>query len=131
MFFVYEALIVGIWSFINYLLVRTIFPKISYIYVLIIVGLLKHMLSGIIGLLKTYCKFGNACKMYNYSEDNRAYLLLDSILEVFYFLILGTILYPIRAMNEGIIFFIIGFILHITFELLGLHIYFCETRCVY
>jgi hypothetical protein len=52
----------------------------------------------------------------------------ESIGEGTLFTLLGFLLLKIK-LNKNIIPFIIGIILHITFELAGIHSFFLEKRC--
>ncbi len=126
--YIIEALLVGTYSSIIYLLCS---PFINDIYILLlVVGFLKHYLSYYIGLHTLFCRYGEACKKYNtYKLKENRFLVYESMFEALLYLLVGTFLYFTITNNELYIFFLIGFILHILFEHLELHSKFCRERC--
>ncbi len=127
MHYIIEALFVGVYSVILYLLL-TPFTKNIYI-LLLVVGFLKHILGSILGIHQWYCNNGYACKNIKhrehkvYSED----LIIRSILESLIYLSVGIML--IMYLEGVYLFFVIGFIMHILSEILLVHRYFCVTSC--
>ena len=82
-----------------------------------------------------YCNYGYSCYSYNICKNNQCYddkkdLFLRSIAEGFLYLSMGLFLIelPIKLKNIYL-YFLIGFILHLSFEWLAIHKYFCKTYC--
>lgn len=130
MFYILEAILVGFYTVIIYLILKQFIGK--FYLILLIVGFLKHFLSGILGIHDIYCNYGDTCKSLSHNKyiSNKKNLIRDSIIESLLFLILGFVLSDIIKKNRIILFFIIGFILHIVFEKLTLHKYYCQNICV-
>lgn len=129
--YIIESLLVGIYTSIIYLIIT---PFIKNIYILLlVVGFLKHLFGYILNIHTWYCNNGNACitllnQHYSYNATS-FHLLRDSLYDSFMFLILGTIICKLTKLNKTLLFFIIGFILHIISEQLLVHKYFCHTTC--
>ena len=110
-----EAFLVGLWTSLLYVGLR---PFLNGYTLWFLLGFCKHGLAGILGLHDVYCRVKGA------SGATNKTLLLESI-------------------GEGIIFsathifikdtwyavFLLGAILHLLFEVTGLHAYFVKTRC--
>lgn len=135
--YIIEAVLVGAYSTLLYLLYSP-FDLFNNIYItLLVVGFLKHYLSYYIGLHTYFCRYGEACKKYNIYNKNinlitinkNNFLLQESVIESLLYLLLGSILYNCITNNPIYIFFLIGFILHILFEQLEFHNKFCRERC--
>lgn len=102
---------------------------------LFIVGFLKHLL-GYFFLYNIYCVYGNACRSVpqTFATDN-PYILLESIGEGILYASIGYILVPklnkilCYKLNIYQIVFLIGFGLHIVFELTGIHKMYCSRIC--
>jgi hypothetical protein len=56
-------------------------------------------------------------------------LIVESILEGGVFIILGLLL-KVFIENRWILMFLLGFLLHVIAEYVGVHKYFCKNRCV-
>lgn len=114
-----EGLLVGIYSSILYLLLSVMTNN---IYILLLVcGFLKHLLAGISGIHNWYCKYRfNKTKLYKSDK-----LFIESLLESLLYLFVGIIL-NYFIINRILLFFIIGFLLHLVFEILGIHRNFCQ-----
>ena len=125
-----EGIIVGFYSVIIYILVSNIFIFNKYI-ILFIVGFFKHLFGYYTNLYTYYCNNGNACKnniIHTTAHIKTYELLIESLFEGLLFLFLGSILFYSK-LNINIIYFLIGFILHIIFEILGIHTIFCKKKC--
>ena len=127
--YIFEALLVGIYTCIVYLFFSQ-FIKNFYI-LLLVVGFFKHFLGSIIGIHTWYCNNGDACvkslsqgKIYSAST---VYLIRDSFIEAIAFVIMGLIFRPI--IGNIYLFFAIGTILHILAENLSIHKQFCINYC--
>ena len=128
--YIIESIFVGMYVCIIYLLFS---PFIKNFYILLLVcGFFKHFLGSSFELWTWYCNNGEACvkvlSQDQYYNANTLYLMRDSINESVIFLILGTLLRFI--MPIGIyLFLIIGIILHILSEYIGVHKMFCKKTC--
>ena len=127
--YIIESLLVGLYTCIIYLLFS---PFIKNFYLLLlVVGFFKHFLGSSIGLHTWYCNNGETClNVLNQDQTyvaNTLYIIRDSIYESIVFLILGFILS--YKLTNIYLFFVIGIILHILSEKLGIHKYFCRNSC--
>lgn len=102
-----------------YTLVLRNYFDINKIFVL---GFLKHFLGGISGLHYYYCSLQENSN-YTFSFQK---LLLESILEGLLFYILYFKIFKDISDNNNVNIFIMTFILHISFEFLGIHKLFCS-----
>lgn len=127
--YIIESLLVGLYTCIIYLL---FLPFIKNFYLLLlVVGFFKHFLGSIVGLHTWYCNNGETC-LKVLDEDQRyiantLYIIRDSIYESIVFLFLGFILS--YKLTNIYLFFVIGIILHILSEKLGIHKNFCRNSC--
>ncbi len=116
--YIIEAVLVGIYSVILYLL-SSIFTQNLYI-LLLVCGFCKHLLGGALGIHEWYCKYKfNKTKLYKTNI-----LFIESLLESLLYLFVG-ITFNYFIVDRIILFFMIGFLLHILFEILTIHKYFC------
>jgi hypothetical protein len=123
--YVYESLFVGIYSCILYTLVPIRDPRVA----LFVIGFIKHYLANWIGIHDYYCSNGNACGRSNSKYvATQLELIIESVGEGFLFLIFGALLMRIQK-NKFIVYFMIGLILHLIFELIGFHRKICAYRC--
>jgi hypothetical protein len=137
MIYILEALFVGLYCLILYMILKNL--KINNYYFLFIFGFLKHYLSFYFGIHDYYCNNGYACSNNNNNNNNNnnklskksdtKYLLFDSILEGFLFIIVGHYILNCFA-NKYLGFFVIGVFLHLFAELFLVHTYFCKYRCI-
>ena len=128
MYYVLEAIFIGIFSLFLYFSLITIYKPIKdipFLVLLFILGFIKHLFGYIVGLETAYCK------KYKSPSANAVFpTLFDNLLEGIFFIILGSCL-SILIKKKYIIIFLIGFLLHIISELAGLHNYFINKKCVY
>jgi len=121
-----ESIFVGFYSLLTSVIILQ-FCNYSMLLNAFIIGFFKHFTSGIFGLQQYYCKY---IKCDNFILTN---LILESIGEGILFVILYSILSNFNFRNECnidfVIFFIIGILLHISFEGLGIHSSFCKSHC--
>lgn len=123
-----ESIIIGFYSLFISLVILHIFKSQNILLCAFIIGFIKHFIGGISGLHKIYCYqylYGK-CKNYNYNIKK---LILESILEGILFIILRIILTKLKS-NEYTKFFVIGLLLHIIFEIIGIHKIFCKKICI-
>ena len=119
--YIYESIIVGIYSCIIYALISPILYKVHLILLFFVVGFIKHLLGYYLSLHEYYCKYKfNLVKKYNKS------IIIESILEGSLFIIFGYTI-SMYLKNKLLIVFIIGTLLHIIFEISGTHIKFCHN----
>ena len=123
MHYLVESLFVGTYSWMIYKIVQRYLP---FSYALFgVVGFLKHMCSYWIGLQSYYCKHGYACQSVYRIPSNHS-IVLDSLAEGGAYLVLGSLLmHWIRS--KGILFFILGVLLHLLSEAGSIHTNFCKN----
>lgn len=128
--YIIESILVGIYTSFIYLLFS---PFIKNFYILLLVcGFFKHFLGSSFGLWTWYCNNGEAClkvlsQDQNY-EANTLYLIRESIYEAIIFLLVGIIISFL--IPKGIyLLLIMGIILHIGSEYIGIHKSFCRNSC--
>lgn len=132
MYFVLEALLVGLYTAILYLALQQVLPIKNAFLFLFVIGFLKHLLGNVLQIHRYYCKHGAACaKVKPSSKSNggpfepTTQLIAESVAEGALFgsfSYTGLTVSPIRM-------FEVGFLLHIVAEWLGYHAYFCRYRC--
>ena len=146
MYYLLEALLVGLYTFIVYLLFSVVIK--NFYLLLLVVGFSKHLLGYFLGLHTWYCNYGEACISVrdrdNVSDNGKKrtatsiHLLRDSLIESLMFLVLGTIIHNILTNSltkfKGIyelpiLFVSIGVMLHILAEKAIIHRQFCITNC--
>jgi hypothetical protein len=128
MYYVIEAIFIGIYSLVLYFSLITIYKPIKdipFLVLLFILGFIKHLFGYILGLQTAYCK-----KYKSPSANTGFPSIMDNLFEGILFAILGSGL-SIIIKKKYIIIFLIGFLLHIISEVSGLHNYFINKRCVY
>jgi len=125
MHFIYEAIIVGFYVLFLYYLIK--FFDFYIPFELFIIGFIKHLVGYYSNLHSYYCNNGYSCKKINQIAINN-YIFNQSLIEGFLFIIVGYFLsYFIKS--KYILYFFIGFILHVSSELLQLHTYYCNSYC--
>jgi len=127
--YIIEALLVGIYTSIIYVII-SLFIKNVYI-LLLVVGFFKHLLGYFLNIHTWYCNNGEAClkvlNQYNNYNAIPTHLIRDSVYDSLMFLLIGSIL--LTKINNIPLFFTIGALLHIISEHLLVHKYFCESSC--
>lgn len=134
MYYIFEAIFVGIYSCLVALILCYLFvPK--FLYLLFWTGVMKHFLGYVLGIQSYYCNYGYACaKESNQTTKNKVaydtsyHLIIECIVEGISYVVIGTIINTLITHKILVVFFT-GFILHILSEILGIHTYFCENRC--
>ena len=125
MHYIFEAILVGFYSFLIYLFITQF--TINIYLALFLTGMIKHLL-GYLLIHTLYCKYGYACRNLSLQKASHSkYLPLEIIFEGFLYLFLGILFIPYFT-NKTV--FIIGFLLHIIAEKLYIHKYFCNNRCI-
>ena len=143
MHYIFESTIVGMYS----LLIYIYFDFVTNTNIkLFMVGFIKHLLGYILNIHTYYCNNGYACLKYqkqfqshknnnsNISDSKKVaktsipVLFIESGFEGCLFVFLNIFLLKLKIKNTYTRIFILGVILHLVFEFLQLHIYFCK-RC--
>lgn len=146
-YFFIEVFLVGVYCTILAFFL-SLSMNISLIFFFLL-GFTKHILGFLLGFHDKYCNQGAACleKREKRGGQYRAlatHLLGESIIEGFWFLILGAIFLSICEKWGGIykkygtykenymlfFVFVMGGFTHILAEVFGLHDYFCEKNCL-
>ena len=117
-----ESVFVGFYSLLISVIILKFFNY-SMLLNAFIIGFFKHFLSGIFGLHQYYCSKHNI-KCDKLDPRN---LIIESICEGIIFVVLYFVVS--KYISGCIIFFIIGILLHISFEKLGIHSSFCKSHC--
>ena len=127
MHYIFESIIVGIYSIIIYLILNNFIKNIYLLFFLI--GFVKHLFGYLLNIHNIYCNYGYMCEknIHKYAIYSNQ-IWIESILEGILYLFFGILLTKIIK-NKIIVFFIIGVLLHITFEKIGVHNSFCKNRC--
>ena len=135
MIIIFESLFVGLYCSFLYIIISNFNLNLNKYCFLFLFGFLKHYLSYYFGIHDYYCNNGYACKkcICNCNNSKKIsdtkYLLFDSILEGFLFIIVGN--YILNCFkNKYLGFFVIGLFLHLFAELFYIHIFFCKNRCI-
>jgi hypothetical protein len=133
-----EAVIVGIYTTIIYAIIRIFIMDLFGVGVgvgvgvLFLLGFLKHFLGYLLGLHSIYCKYGFACGGNAKRVFDDGTFIIYSIFEGIYFVFLGGILFWWLGsiISPYVIIYLVGFILHILFEIFGMHKKWCSMHCV-
>ena len=118
--YVIEAFIIGCYSLLLSLPLSVIIKDNNILFFL--TGFLKHFLGHYIGIHSIYCEMHHL----RLNKVNIVTLLEQSILEGFLYVIGGNLIFKYFNVSS---FFIIGFILHIIFEIIGIHRSFISNSC--
>ena len=135
-----ESLVVGLFSLkIAFSLYLFNLKKNIYVF-FFLTGFLKHFLGYYTGLQTYYCNYGNACvEVLEKKDETNHYqikhmesfvILLESFFEGWAFVSLGVLISKMIKKREILICLLIGFVLHLLFEILHVHESFCKKRCV-
>jgi len=125
-----ESIIVGWYSLYISVIIINSFSSNPLLLNAFIIGFIKHFIGGSSGLYKFYCSDKLKTKCNNNFDVKK--LILESVIEGFLFLIPILLITKVTKINHNfgyLIFFMIGFSLHILCENLGIHKKFCEKYC--
>ena len=120
-----ESFLVGLYVFLLYKFLILFQIKNLYLF-LFVLGFLKHFIGYVLSIQSFYCKYGHACKKYNFTTKKKDFIILESFLEGILFLVCGQFF---LFFYKKIPFFLLGFLLHLLFEFIGFHDVFCLKRC--
>ncbi len=129
MYILFESIFVGLYSLFLYVLLNLInFNN------LFILGFIKQ-LFGYLFLHKYYCIYGNACQNIGLVRPSTGskcnpYIIIESIGEGLLYLLLGYIMIIYGKLNKWFAVFSIGFMLHLLFDISGIHQYYCNFICI-
>ena len=143
MHYFFESIFIGVYTLIIYTLLYSFIINKNINIILFIVGFFKHYLGHYLHLHNYYCNNGYACKsmITSYlSTSNKKSVIsnLDIFTESFFegivFIFIGQIINNflvnnLKINNQFLLFFLIGFTLHILSEILHIHTFFCNNRC--
>lgn len=131
-----ESIFVGIYTIIVYLSILFFAKSMDnqIVPLLFVVGFSKHFIGYIIGIHDYYCNYGYACTKNRDSvvvqKTNPDNLIVESVIEGICFCVLGLLIRTFANIPSKIVLFgLIGIIMHITAEFVGLHHYFCG-KCI-
>jgi hypothetical protein len=135
--YIFESIFVGYFSVFIFLLVHLFIDNIYL--TLLITGFAKHQIGYFSGLHTYFCNYGEAClknnsyKLNPIYKSTRAKLNTESIYESFAYLIFGSMFFcllnPYKLTNACFVYFMIGIILHILSDKIGIHNEFCNKSC--
>ena len=120
-----ESLFVGVYTCIISFFVSFLVSS-NFTLLLFVVGFLKHFLGYYLKIQDYYCA---TCVKGSKSHTTKQILFGESILEGGVFIILGLLL-KVFIENRTVLMFLLGFLLHMIAEFVGVHKYFCKNRCV-
>ena len=120
-----ESLFVGVYTCIISFFVSFLVSS-NFVLLLFVVGFLKHFLGYYLKIQDYYCA---TCVKGSKSHTTKQILFGESILEGGVFIILGLLL-KVFIENRTVLMFLLGFLLHMIAEFVGVHKYFCKNRCV-
>ena len=131
MHYLIKSILVGAYSLVIYVFVNIIIHN-DYV-LLFLVGFCKHLFGYLLYFHTLYCNYGYACiksnKPAQYKKSVYSNILLyESVMEGIVYVVLGITLGSFIT-NKYIIYFSIGFALHLISEILQLHNYFCIKLC--
>lgn len=138
MWYILESIFVGLYCVIIYTIVNLFLSSRYFFSLLLITGFLKHYVGYYLGLHEYYYHYGEQCLKIRNKEGTRnirkivfktgqKILLIQSGIEAILFIIVGYLFHWLfKNLNYYILFFIIGFSLHIMAEFLGIHKWFCR-----
>jgi hypothetical protein len=120
-----ESLFVGVYTCVITFFVSFVVSS-NFTLLLFVSGFLKHFLGYYLKIQDYYC---GTCVKGSKSHTTKQILFGESILEGGVFIILGLLL-KVFIGNRWLLMFLLGFLLHVIAEFVGVHKYFCKNRCV-
>lgn len=116
-----EAIFIG---FLNILIYYPFFFIDNLVIQLFIVGFIKHLISYLIGIQDYYCKIYKG-DSYQSKPSN---IIIECLFEGLFFIYIGLLLSKIIE-NRYLLFFLLGFSIHIISEFYGIHSLFLIYNC--
>lgn len=136
MHYIFESILVGIYSGVIAIILSFILH--NYYYILFLTGFIKHVGGYILNIHTYYCNHGDACIRTHsvasrnnilIAKNNPRQLIFESIIEGIAYVI-GGFICSFLISNMYISVFIVGIAMHILAEFLGIHRFFCKNRCI-
>ena len=118
-----EGLFIGFYNIIIYFFIH-LFTN-NLIIQLFLTGFFKHYLGYFTGIQDYYCKINKNNQNYSSKPTN---IILESLLEGFLFIYIGFLI-SLLIKNRYLLFFILGFFIHIIAEFFGIHYLFLLYNC--
>lgn len=112
---VIEAIFVGLWTCLLYILLKPYWNGVALWFLL---GFCKHGLAGLFGIHDYYCHLKGG------THSTNKTLLLESLCEGGLFAF-AHLFIP----DHWVAAFLLGCILHLLLEVIGVHVYFVKTQC--
>ena len=123
MHYIFESFFVGIYLLVWFKIIELFIPNFFYLS-LFIAGFSKHFFGYFLGLHDYYCK------CFEKKNHNIFNLFITSLIEGVVVFILGLFLSKFNnKVGKNINIFLIGLVMHIIAEKIGIHSYFCQTYC--
>jgi hypothetical protein len=144
MHYFFESIFIGVYTLIIYTLLNSFIINKNINMILFIVGFFKHYLGHYLHLHTYYCNNGYACKSNNNSNlssitgnlsiISNLDIFTESFFEGIAFIFIGKFIHTflvtyLKTNNKFLLFFLIGFTLHMLSEILHIHTFFCNNRC--
>lgn len=117
-----EAIFVGLLNIIYFTIVSLFINNL--VIQLFTVGFFKHFLSYLIGIQDYYCRI----HMNQNYQSKPSNIIIESLLEGLFFIYFGLLLSKLIK-NKYLLFFILGFFIHIISEFYGIHTLFLLHNC--
>ena len=130
MHYFFESIFVGVYTLLIYILLNSFIINKNINIILFIIGFFKHYLGHYLNLHTYYCNNGYACKINSNIKSIATNLdiFIESFFEGILFIFIGKIIHKYTN-NNFLLFFLIGFTLHILSEIFHIHTFFCNNRC--
>ena len=144
MHYFFESIFVGVYTLIIYTLLNSFIINKNINMILFIVGFFKHYLGHYLHLHTYYCNNGYACKSIISSKLSSVTgkqsiisnldIFTESFFEGIAFIFIGKFIHTflvtyLKTNYKFLLFFLIGFSLHMLSEIFHIHTFFCNNRC--
>ena len=131
MYYMLESFLVGLYSSIIFWIINKII-KTDINLLIFLTGFAKHFFGWFLQIHTYYCKYGYSCKKQSnlfLSSKYTHMLLVECVLEGFVFVLFYNVINKMHKMKTIYIIFVIGILLHLFAEKIGIHSFFCKNRC--
>jgi hypothetical protein len=116
-----EAVFIGFFNIIIYYPIAAINKLIIQLF---IVGFMKHLISYLIGIQDYYCRTYKG----NNFQSKPSNIIIECLLEGLLFIYIGLLLSKLMD-NRYLLFFLLGFFIHIISDFYGIHDVFLIYNC--
>ena len=131
MHYLFESIYIGLYTSFIYLIIHFFIQ--NQLLLPFFIGFFKHIFGYLFSLHTYYCNYGYACQNNKTKitklNENITSLIIESFGEGILFMILSFLFYKFIKIKI-ILYFFIGLFLHLLFEYLGIHKYFCKYKCI-